>query len=75
MFEVNWKNVPLGHGARAKLTLFDKDLTKSEPIGTAEITEQDMQAALAAGKVYQVRVDDQTNRQLLFIAISVQAAK
>jgi len=70
-----FQRIPLKKGTRFRVTLWDKDLTKSDFIGKAEITYDDLVAALNAGKIYQVMVADQTQNQLLFIGIAVRPAK
>jgi hypothetical protein len=69
---VAWRNVPLDRDIRLKVDLTDEDLFNPDPIGVAEITKSNLLDALAAGKVYQVPVADQTHNQLLFIGISVR---
>ncbi|MBS2033074.1 MAG: hypothetical protein JST54_34695 [Deltaproteobacteria bacterium] len=64
--------VPLEKGTRFRVQMFDKDLTKSDDIGRAEIGYDDLVAALNAGKIWQVPVADQTQNQLLFIGIEVR---
>ena len=44
-----------------------------DPIGVAEINYEDVVAALESEQVYQVKVADQTDNQLLFVGISVTA--
>jgi hypothetical protein len=68
-----WRDIPLDAGTRIKVTLFDKDLVKNDDIGVAEINHADLVAALRAQKIYQVKVAEQTQNQLLFVGISVRA--
>jgi len=70
---VRWEHVSLDGNTRIQVTLADKDLVNDDPIGTFELTATDMKAAIAEGKVHQVKVADQTNNQALFAAISVFA--
>jgi hypothetical protein len=66
-----YPNVPIDSDVRILVTLVDSDLVNDDPIGAAEINSTDLINALAAQKKYEVRVDDQTDGQLLFIGISV----
>jgi hypothetical protein len=66
-----YKNVPIDTDVRISVTLADEDLVYDDPIGDAEINSTDLKAALAAQDKYEVRVDSQTDGQLLFIGISV----
>ncbi len=70
-----FKQIPLNKGTRLRITLWDKDLTKDDFIGKAELTYDDLVAALKAGKIFQVMVADQTQNQLLFVGISVRPGK
>ena len=56
---------------RLRVTVIDEDLWEDDPIGVAEINYDDVVAALEAGEVYQVKVAEQTQNQLLFVGISV----
>jgi hypothetical protein len=66
-----YKNVPIDTDVRISVDLWDKDLLDDDPIGDAEINSTDLRAALAAQNKYEVRVDGQTDGQLLFIGIEV----
>jgi hypothetical protein len=66
-----WSSVPLDPATRIRITLKDKDLVYDDPMGIAEFGYDDLVAALRAGRIYPVRVAEQTNRQILFIGISV----
>jgi hypothetical protein len=68
-----WPNVHLDDDAlRLRVTLWDDDAPFSDdPIGAAEIPVSELRAARDAGKIVQVKVNDQTNSQLLFVGISV----
>ena len=68
-----WRHVPLSHDVRLRVELFDDDFAFDDPIGTFELGQDDFMAALRSGHVHQVRVDEQTNRQVLFAGISVTA--
>jgi hypothetical protein len=67
----SYKNIPVDTDVRMNVSLFDSDLVYNDPIGVATINSADLLAALASQKKYEVRVDDQTAGQLLFIGISV----
>jgi hypothetical protein len=66
-----YKNVPIDTDVRISVDLWDKDLLDDDPIGDAEINSTDLRAALAAQNKYEVRVDGQTDGQLLFVGIEV----
>jgi len=70
-----WRAIPLDRGTRFRVTLIDKDIAQDDPIGTVEINDRDLRAALEAEKVYQVKVADQSQNQVLFIGLSVREAK
>jgi hypothetical protein len=71
---VSFDQVPLVEGLRLRVQLFDADdLGSDDPIGTAELTYEDVVAALSYEQVLQVRVYEQTRGQLLFVGISVAA--
>ena len=67
-----WEHVPLVDGLQVRVTLFDEDLSENDPIGVAILSSDDVEAALDAGEIVHVQVDDQTNRQLLFVGISAR---
>jgi hypothetical protein len=69
------KRVPLSPSARIEMVLIDKDLAVDDAIGTATIRYEDLVAALRARNVHHVPIADQTNRQALFIDVSVYAAQ
>jgi hypothetical protein len=56
---------------RILVELWDDDLVNDDPIGAAEINSTDLMDALVAQQKFYVRVDDQTEGQLLFLGISV----
>jgi hypothetical protein len=69
---VSFDQVPLVEGMRLRIQLFDADdIGSDDPIGTAELTHEDIVAALTHEQVVQIRVDQQTQGQLLFVGISV----
>ena len=66
-----YTNVPIDSDVRIGVTLIDSDLVNDDPIGTAEINSTDLKDALAAQDKFYVRVDSQTDGQLLLIGITV----
>ncbi len=67
--------VPFVPSAHVEVTLWDHDdITQDDPIGAANLSYDDLLAALRAGNQHPVRVADQTNQQLLFLDILVYAA-
>jgi len=65
-------NAPIDCDVRFDVTLIDYDpLDDNDAIGTPEINSNDLQDALAAQQKFNVRVDDQTAGQLLFLGITV----
>lgn len=66
-----YTNVPIDSDVRIAVELWDQDLSNDDPIGVAQINSADLKAALASQEKYEVRVDDQTDGQLLFLGISV----
>lgn len=67
-----WTDLKIDEGTRVRVTLLDEDLVNDDPIGVAEISSSELLAAASEGKVHHVRVDDQTQRQLVYIDVSVQ---
>jgi hypothetical protein len=67
---VTWENVDIDN-ARIRVVLEDADVVRNDDVGIAEIGADELKAAAAAGRVYPVRVDGQTNGQILFLNISV----
>ena len=65
-----WQGVDVRR-ARVRVELIDKDVSNDDPIGTVEISTQQLRDAAAAGSIFPVRVDSQTNGQVLFLLISV----
>lgn len=66
-------NVPGNIDQRLRITLIDQDVMEDDPIGIVELTPADLEAARASGRIYQVRVSDQSQNQILFIGLSVSA--
>jgi len=74
-----WKDarlvhMPFGPSTRIELDFYDKDLLSSEPMGVATINYAQLVAALRAAAIHRVRVAEQTNNQVLFVDIAVDAA-
>jgi len=67
-----YSKVPIDADVRLHIHLQDDDVLLDDDIGAAVINAADMQAALAARKKVEVPIWDQTNKQILFIGISVQ---
>jgi hypothetical protein len=67
----SWAGVPLDGSVRLNVELTDDDMMFPDPMGTFQLNTQDMLVALRAQNIVYVRVDGQTNRQILFAAISV----
>jgi hypothetical protein len=67
---VEWQHVPID-STRVRVTAFDHDLRVDDPVGTFELGPVDFHQASDAGHVFPVRVDEQTNGQILFASISV----
>ncbi len=67
----HYTNVPIDSDVRILVELWDEDLIDDDAIGAAEINSTDLMNALAAQEKFYVRVDGQTDGQLLFIGISV----
>lgn len=64
--------VPLDRSVRIRVTLYDRDLVDDDPMGVVELNLDDLRAAYEAGRIHHVRVDDQSNGQVLFVDISVR---
>lgn len=74
-----WKDarlvdMPFGPATRIEVDFYDKDLLSEDPMGAATISYGELVAALRAGATHRVRVAEQTNNQVLFVDISVDAA-
>ncbi len=72
-WNVTWRHVPLDGSARIRVQSWDADLVNNDPLGTFEIGAPAISAAIADGGVFPVRVDGQTNSQILFARISAMA--
>jgi len=66
-----WKDLPFDGGLQVRVTLYDEDLSLNDDIGTATINYPELLAAWESGKSYWVRVEDQTQGQLLAVEIQV----
>jgi tetratricopeptide (TPR) repeat protein len=67
-----WKGVNV-YESSIRLTLVDRDFDNDDDIGILEITSDQLQEAAEEGKVFPVKVNDQTNNQVLFALILVKA--
>jgi hypothetical protein len=71
-FEARWDHIPLSHWTTVHMYFVDQDPTGRTDIGAVVLSPLDLAAALKEnGKVHHLRVDDQTNGQILFVGISV----
>jgi hypothetical protein len=68
-----FRDVPFDGSSRLGVELFDDDMVDDDPVGSFQLGPDEMLEAFRAGNVYQVRVDTQTNGQVIFAAISVLA--
>ena len=70
---VEWDGVVLRPDSdiRVRIRLYDEDLQFDDEIGVVEVSAADLRAALRAGEVHPVRVDDQSLGQILFVTVSV----
>lgn len=57
--------------ARLRVEVTDIEMSQDDPMGTFELNADDFQATARDGHVLPIRVDEQTNRQVLFASISV----
>lgn len=69
--DVTFHGVPTSNDIRLRITLIDQDVMEDDPIGVAELTQLDLEAARTAGRVHHVQVNDQTQNQILFVGVSV----
>jgi hypothetical protein len=70
--EPTWQHVLLSPRVRIHVSLMDEDLSDHDPIGTFELNERDIESALAAGHIVQIKVADQTHNQVLFAGLSAR---
>jgi hypothetical protein len=66
-----WRSVKLSVDLKVRVTIQDEDFFYNDDVGVATATAEDITAAWLDGRTYWVRVDSQTNNQLLAIAIQV----
>ena len=69
-----WRSVRLSSALKLRMTIRDEDLVYNDDVGVATVTYADVVAAWIDGRTYWVRVDSQTNNQLLAVAIQVTTA-
>ena len=73
-FDVTWSHVPLSHWTTMHMYFVEKDPGGTEDIGAVVLSAHDLAKALdLRGETHHVRVDDQTNGQMLYVGISVIA--
>jgi hypothetical protein len=73
-FVARWEHIPLTHWTTVRMYFVDKDAVGSGDIGAVVLSPLDLAAALKEnGAVHHLRVDDQTNGQILFVGISVKS--
>jgi hypothetical protein len=70
-----WKDVPFGNGTQVRVTVLDEDLASNDNIGVATINFDDLKEAWDAQDSHWVRVDDQTNGQLLALQVQVTSTE
>jgi hypothetical protein len=66
-----WQRLQVEPGMEVRVTLYDEDLALNDDIGTATITYDDILEAWTAGDSHWIRVEDQTNEQLIAVQIQV----
>lgn len=64
-------HVPLDGSTRVHVELLDNDIAFDDPMGAFDLNAADLLAAIRVGRVFHVRVAEQTNKQILFAAVSV----
>lgn len=72
MWNVRWTNVRLDDSTHLEVRLWDRNFENDDPMGTAIITAADMRLAQARGRVLHVRVAEQTQKQVLFLGVTVR---
>jgi hypothetical protein len=73
-FDTRWEHVPLSHWTTVRMYFVDRETTGKSDIGAVVLSPLDLAAALEKnGRAHHVRVDDQTNGQILFVGIAVKA--
>jgi hypothetical protein len=69
---VTWTHVPLSHWTTMHMYLVEKDPGGTEDVGAVVLSAHDLARAFEQhGRVHHVRVDDQTNGQVLYVGIVV----
>jgi hypothetical protein len=68
-----WRHVELNDRVRIRIKLTDRDFQFDDPIGAVELNATDLRTALASGHNYHVRTAEQSDRQVLFVGVSVRA--
>src|SRR5439155_12154941 len=69
-----WTHVPLTHWTTMHMYFVEKDPGGTEDIGAVVLSAHDLAKALEQhGRVHHVRVDDQTNGQVLYVGSVVTA--
>ncbi|WP_394824791.1 hypothetical protein [Pendulispora albinea] len=66
-----WRHVRLSDSTRIRVHLLDRDLDGNEPMGDVDVHAGHLRMALEKGTIVQVPVSDQSQGQVLAIAISV----
>jgi hypothetical protein len=69
-----WLSVKFSMALKVRLTLQDEDLLYNDDVGVATITGSDLYQAWLDGRTYWVRVEGQTQNQLLAVAVQVTTA-
>jgi hypothetical protein len=71
---VEWTHVPLSHWTTMHMYFVEKDPGGTQDIGNVVLSAHDLAKALERrGETHHVRVDDQTNGQVLYVGIVVTA--
>lgn len=68
-----WHNVPYAPGVKVRLTLRDEDLVTDDDMGICTLDGEDIAAAWQNGGTFWVRVETQTQKQVLAVALQVTA--
>lgn len=69
--DARWTHIPVDGSVRLRVEAVDEDFQVDDPAGTFELGAEDFRRGAEEGNVFPVRVDQQTNRQVLFASISV----
>jgi hypothetical protein len=69
-----WSSVMFSTDLKVRVKIKDADLVEDDDVGVATLVGSDIYQAWLDGRTYWVRVDEQTNRQLLAVAIQVTTA-